>query len=707
MKIYQRNAIFTVGCTFSILMISAFTVNPILSGYAHADTTVSEIDESIEVIEVTARRKKESLLEIPLSVSVFDGDSIGTGQFNSLEDLAEATPNVVFNPQAGPITIRGVGSLGINGGLERQMGVGILLDEVYIRRPISFPIFLDDLERAEIIRGSQSALYGENTVGGAINLLARKPGDTRGSDIELSVGNLDYRRVRAGIDVPLADNVNTRTFLTYTKRDGYIQNKTQGVSQGTIDNIGGRFIAESQLSSATDFLIIADYDRTDDDAGLPFVPIDLAFDGRSENDFPSQREIDRGGIMARIDHDFGELVLTSITAYREYDYLALLDGDFTSSAFLFQGQEEDQNQFSQEFRLTSETGQSPSWRLGAYYLHEDFEGAQSFDFLGLAPGTESRNTLEQTADVSAVYGELSWQVNASIEATFGLRYTREKRDGNAAITSGSGNFFLGSAASVDGSETFDDVLPEASIAYQTSDSTTLYARIAKGFKAGGISQFVDENDTANVFKPEKSWTYEVGAKSLFASGKIGLNVAAFAIDWTDQQVRISITPTVRVIRNAASSSSKGAEVEVFYKPTENLRLNLGYGYLDAEYDEFKVPFINADFSGIEQQYAPQNSVSAGFAFDREIDNELRVFASGSWSHRSSYRFEPASDFRQPTTNIIDIELGIKYLDYAFSLWGKNITDEAFLKGFVDFGPNGFFGVPAEDTTWGASVRATF
>ncbi|MEM6537355.1 MAG: TonB-dependent receptor [Pseudomonadota bacterium] len=694
------------AATISVLAAIAFA-EPAFAQSAAELERETEAQLTADTIIVTARRREEALKDVPLSVTVTPGDQLTTGRTNSLEDLAEATPNVVFNPQAGPITIRGVGSLGIDGGLERQLGVGIFLDEVYIRRPNSFPIFLDDLERAEIVRGSQSTLYGENTIGGAINLISRKPGDEFGGDLELSLGSLDYVRVRGGVDIPLGEKLKTRGFITYTKRDGYIENSTTGVDQGTIDNLGGRFIAALDLGADTEATLILDYDRTDDDAGIPFSAIDLAFAGQSVNDFPSIREVERGGATLRIEHNFGEIELLSISGYRAYDYLAQLDGDFSAGAFLFQEQEEDQSQFSQELRLSSDTGEAFSWRLGTYYLHEDFEGSQAFDFLGLPAGTESRNFLDQTADVFAVYGEALYQFTDRLEATAGLRYTRETRDGRAEITSASGSFFFGPEAVVSDKETFDEFLPEFSLSYRASPSTILYGRVARGFKAGGVSQFIDVNDTANVFEPETSWSYEIGSKSSTLDDRLQLNFALFYIDWKNQQARISITPTIRVVRNAAESSSYGGEAELIYRPTDALQFNLGYGYLEAEYDSFEVPFLGQDFSGIDQQYAPHHSLSAGYKWEQGIGADLTVFSSAAYNYRSSYRFDPAASFRQPETHILDAEIGIAYGNVALSVWGKNLVDEAFLKGFFDFGPGGLLGVAAEDRTWGATLKARF
>lgn len=685
-------------CVSFIIMID--------TGQAQETTTPTAPDgaSTLDVIIVTARRREETAQKIPVSVTALDGDALTTGRTNTLEDLAELTPNVVFNPQSGPITIRGVGSLGIDGGLDRQLGVGLFIDEVYIRRPQGFPVFLDDLERAEIVRGSQSTLYGENTIGGAINLISRRPKDSLGGDFEVSTGSLDYFRFRGGVDLPISkEYLRTRSFITYTRRDGYIDNDVTGNDEADVESLGGRFVAEGDLGPNTDYLFTADFERGDDDGGIPFVPVAIALDRRSVLDFPPDNSLKRGGASLRINHSFGQVDVTSITAYRGYDYEQILDGDFSSMSFLAQAQEERQRQITQEIRFSGTATDWLSWRAGGFFLNEDFDGSQFFDFAIFSLDQLSRNRLDQTSRTLAAYGEIALTPIEKFEFTAGLRYTREKRDGVATVSSPSGNFFFGPAASVQADVTFDEFLPEFSLSYEVLDTTIAYARIARGFKAGGISQFIDIGDTANVYEPETSWSYEVGTKTSALDGKINLNLAAFAIDWQNQQARISVGPVIRVIRNAAKSSSYGFEAELAAKATDALLLNLSYGFVDASYDDFVVDFLSLDFSDADQPYAPNHSVGAGFVWQRSLVNDLDGFASGSYSYRSSYTFDPEGAFEQPQTHIVDAELGIGMAHWSLSVWGKNLADEAFLKGY--FRSSGVdFGAAAEGRTWGISLK---
>ena len=240
--------------------------------YSTAGTTV------LEKIVVSVRKRDEIVQETPASVTVAEDGDLGNGKINTLEDFAKASPNTIFNPQSGPITIRGVGSVGIDGGLDRQLGVGIFVDEVYVGRAAGIPNYLDDLQRIEVVRGSQSTLYGKNTIAGAINMISREPGDEFSFSTGVSLGTLSYRRFTAALDAPLADGaVLTRSFFTYTARDGYVANSTNNYDEADIDSIGGRFSAIGYLSDATTVKLTMDYEKSKSDGGIPYVPVDLPF----------------------------------------------------------------------------------------------------------------------------------------------------------------------------------------------------------------------------------------------------------------------------------------------------------------------------------------------------------------------------------------------------------------------------------------------
>ncbi|MEM1384184.1 MAG: TonB-dependent receptor, partial [Pseudomonadota bacterium] len=640
----------------------------------------------LDPLTVTARRRPEDSQEAPAAVTVVQREDIGLGNIDTLEDVAFEAPNTVFNEQGGPLTIRGIGSLGIAGGVDRQPGVGVFLDDVFIARPFGYPSFLNDTERVEVVRGSQATLYGKNTIGGAVNLVTRDPGPVLSVEAEGSLG-LDRQfealtgRVTAAFDAPLGlprtgNGLGIRGYASWTGSEGYIENDTGNGTEtvSDIDTLTTRLVLAGQIGDATRVRISTDYSRERDDGGLWFAPLPLALDFKATHDFPGTSEVDIAGVTARVDHDFGEVDLTSITAFRGHELETILDGDFTNDPgfALGQAQRESQRQVSQDFRFATEFGRL-GLRGGFFYMREWFEGDQFFDFASFPIEEWSRTTFDQTTDTVSVFGEASYAITPALEVVGGLRYTFDRKDTVSQTASPTGTFFLGAPGLVAETVSFNDVSPELSLSYAVTDDALLFAKASRGFKSGGISPFIDEGGTANRYDPERTTSIEVGAKTLWLADRLRVNGSVFYIDWEDQQQVIAITPTTRVIRNAASSRSFGVELEGAFQITENLLATGNYGYLNAEYEEFVDTVLGRDFSGNPLPYSPEHSAGMGLRWSQPVAAGISLNAGVDYSFRSSYSFNPDNLFRQDPTHLVDARIGVSGETWSATLWAKNLA----------------------------------
>lgn len=670
------SSVFTASAVLSI----AFPVSA--QETATSDTAGTQATV-LKPIVVTARRREEKIQDAPVAVTAIPAEDLTKGKVTTLEDAAFRSPNTLFNGQGGPLSIRGVTSLGIAGGVDRQPAVGLFLDDVFLARPLGYPVLLEDLERVEIVRGSQATLYGKNTIGGAVNLISKEPGDIAAGELSATIGTDLDRRFKAAYETPLGDSgFAVRGVASWNGANGYIDNLAKDVSD--TDSFNGRFVITGEIGGGTRLKIIADYMRNRDDGGLWYAPVADAFKSKSFHDFMPENSIDSGGLSVRLDHSFETFDLTSITAYRGHDMSQYLDGDFTTAPFIGQAQVEDQRQFSQDLRFSS-NGDGPwRWTGGLFYMHEKFDGTQYFDLVSVDRDLWSRDVFEQSSDTWSAFAETGYYVTPQLELVAGARYTYERKSTSSEISSPSGTYMFGMPGRAEGNVSFANISPEISATYHLSEGNIVFGKISRGFKSGGISPYIEADGSANAYDPETTTSYEIGTKATSADGRFTLAASLFYIDWKDQQAVIYTSPFTRVYRNAAAATSKGFELEATAQLTDALGFRAGYGYTDAVYDDFVDSVQGADYTGNPLPFSPRHSFNAGFKWESELQNEMILTAGVDYTFRSSYAFTSNNAYRQEPTHLVDANIGIEKNGLSATLWAKNLTDERYLKNYFSY-----------------------
>lgn len=675
------------GCSTVFIGLFAFEVQA-----QQFEPSPSEDGVVLPPVTLTARRQSEILQDAPISATVVDSETITPGRRERLSEALQSAPNTLFNSQGGPLAIRGTGSLGPTGGIDRQPGVGVFFDDVYIARPGGLPVFLPDLERVEILRGPQTLLYGRNTVGGSVNMVPRGPGADRGAQLSFGFGQDGYRRMRGVFDLPLASgNVMTRGFLGYDGRGDFIDNSV-GEDGGELRNLTAAFQVATQFGDRTDARLSFDYSNQTGDGEVIYAPMEIVFDHKANFDYTQENKRKIGGVSLHVNHDLGWGELTSITALRGFEGKQILDGDFGPMPGFAQGELVDQRQFSQEFRLAS-TGNDPlSWRFGLYYLSEDFDGTQMFDMASVPFSDLSRNTFEQKSKTYAAYGQAKYDISNRLSLSGGLRYSYEERSTLSQVSSPSGTYFFGPPAVTRGETSFRNISPEIALDYKLNDETLLFGRVSRGFKAGGISQFILPDGTANRYNPESSISYEIGAKTTLFDDRVEVSASAFWVDTKDQQVVQFLSPTARAITNAGETRSRGLEIEGRAYTGDYTSLSFGYGYLDSKFIRFSDPLTMQDFSGNKTPFSPKHSLSIGLDFERPLaQSNLLLVAGLDYTYRSSYAFTPDNRTKQKDTNLLSGQLGLRSEDGRFSVTAfvENALDEEYLDGAFSFAGSDF------------------
>lgn len=600
----------------------------------------------LEEVVVTAQKRSESLQDVPIAVAAISGDKIAEAGIQGMEDLSAYVPNfnLFISPAGGSpaqIFIRGIGS-GNNAAFEQS--VGMFVDGVYTGRSQQYLVPFLDVASVEVLKGPQGALFGKNTVAGAMIINSARPtADLEGElrvHHEFEYGTQEYVGTISG---PLSDRLSGRIAAKFRDQGGYMENLVRNTEEPEIESMGLR---GSLLFDATDNVQIygkleySEVERVGANGQLTNIdgnfrgilehrdsitPLeDAVFDDRTtSNSFnPEGADLESLSTTVQVDWTLGEHTLTSLTNYSEYESHMIVDGDFSNLLFLEQAPDEEFEQFSQELRLSSPGGQTVDYIVGVYFESQtlDFLLPTQFNLRALSaeniPGSPVpaialgiEADYAQESETTAIFGQVSWSFADEWTLTAGARFSHDEKDADLGLRltdfmssdTLSDPFTIAVATGLLGRVPFDvssdrssdNLSISANVAWDFSDEGMAYLRFARGFKTGGF------NAALAVFAPlapgevpddyeygdEEVNSIELGSKLTFLDGAAELNVAAFYTELSDLQVS-SFVDSGFIVGNAAESTSKGLEVEGRWAAAPFLNFSLSLAYLDSRYDDF-------------------------------------------------------------------------------------------------------------------------
>ncbi|MEQ7873794.1 TonB-dependent receptor [Sphingomonas sp. ASV193] len=625
--------------------------------------------DSSEIV-VTARRKRETAQTVPLAISVVGGDHIdATGAFN-VGRLQQLTPTLQFyssNPRNTAVNIRGIGvPFGLtNDGIEQ--GVGIYVDDVYFSRVASSTFDFLDVDRIEVLRGPQGTLYGKNTSAGAINITSRQPEFHWGGRAEASVGNLGFVQLKGALTGPLSDTLAFRLAFSRTSRDGTIRNVRTGGRVNNQDNLGTRAQLLWKPSSRFQLTLAGDYNRQNPDCCVQLyvrtgltqrplnrqydalaaafgyaVPSTDAFDRLTDQDTPSHAGNKTGGLSARAKWDVGIGTITSISAWRFWDWDPSSDRDFLGLPITTASQNPSkQDQYTQELRF-NRSGRTIDLSLGAFAFRQtvrtrglQVQGSAASRWLlnpgNVAPGSSAcspatanacnpavldgltaTNDIRLANDSAALFGQLAWKVTDRLTIQPGIRLNYDLKNGHysSVVTDKAGRLVVfGPTDSVTRDrlsvltpQQFDarykawNLSYDLTAYYRPTRALMVYATYARSFKSGGINLNGVPNDAAGnpllaaaTVKPETIDHLEAGVKSQWDRGRVTANLALFRTDIRDFQALVN-NGQLGVLRgylaNAGKVRSRGAEWDLSWRPSRRFNAYLNGAYTDARYRRF-------------------------------------------------------------------------------------------------------------------------
>jgi iron complex outermembrane receptor protein len=593
--------IFLIQSWKSTMSRRTFKLKPIAIAIAVSNMAVLSVNAEERVIEkiiVTAEKRGESLQDLSQAVTALTTKDLEDRNILSFVDLSAIAPGVTVAKNEGfktVISIRGVGNEA-NQNATANPSVSYHMDGIYIASPYALQTDFIDIERIEILRGPQGTLFGQNSTGGAINVISSKPDfEEFAGKADASIGSNDMRRLRATVNVPISDDLAMRTSFSRLTQDGYTQNVYNGPNVlnpsetfvgEDMDNIDNLSMRTDWLWNASDTLslrFLAQY-FTGESNGAGIKGIDdptpgarnLSQDTDSSYDLESQIY----GLIAEWDAGFA--VIKSLSSYQKDDITVVRDNDRHSfvtnpeiQISVFNPEINIQTTFTQEVNVISKEPLfgKLDWIVGAFYLDTDIEITirEELDVGrdGVLDGYAPTNPAVFGGDRGFIsdskpqreslsfYGQTTYPLSETVRLITGLRYTKDE------VKSTVSNFFTSTPAFINPKT--EDLTGRAALEWDAGDDTMTYASYTRGLKPGGSNLTFSEGDEALVraaFEDETIDAYEIGLKTEFMNSRMRTNVAAFYYDYTNLQFQASdFNEFGSGVSNIPESEIYGVELE--------------------------------------------------------------------------------------------------------------------------------------------------
>jgi iron complex outermembrane receptor protein len=689
------------------LVLSAAVAAALASSAGFAAAAEEAASAPLEEVFVTAQKRSERLLDVPMSVAAISSEQLTSAGIGSTVDLQQMTPGIVttnnglgFSP-----SIRGISSAGTTPGDETN--VAVYLDDVYLGAPIGGFFDLSDIERVEVLKGPQGTLFGRNATGGAIRIVTRAPSFTPHANLSADYG-FDFKETKLGgyVTGPITDSIAGSLSGFYRTGDGFVDGigPNAGRDYGKPDNYVYRGKVLFKPSDAFQATLAADASRSQNDNVFIAIP------ANGVNPFPTAGSIANAPFKyagstqpkALVEGDSVSLDATweaadwltvrSITGYREVKGKYQADVDRTSLSSSALGISQNQDNLSQEFNFSG-ANEDFTWLLGAFYYHSKGWNPYFTVWVNTEPGGTPASSFTDTVktDSYAGFGDFTWNATSQLHFTVGARYSTETKD----------YFFQTRVPAVTAprtdSHTWESPTYRGVVRYDFSSDANVYASWSNGFKSGVYNAY---SPLGIPVSPEKIDAIEIGAKARVAG--ITLTAAAYDYDYTDLQVQAHAAVNgvlVTTLTNAASAKIRGFELTADGNLTDQLSFNVGGNWMPtAKYEDYKtasivrpclvtdncvapvvgVTQVPYDASGSRVIKAPKWSANASLTYSvAMLGGQFSGTVSDAYS--PGFYWQAGNLTEEPAYNVANAR--VSWTDpndrFTYSVWATNLTDELY------------------------------
>ncbi len=635
---------------------------------------------SIEEVTVTARKREESIKDVPIAVTAVTADNLRQQQIYQVRDVAQMSPGLNIttdSPARAFISMRGIGDTLIN---SVQPGVGIFIDGIYQPNTAYLNSPLVDVARVEVLRGPQGTLFGNNTLGGAINVITREPDNTWTGRVDgASAGSDNFRSLSGSISGPIVQDIlQFRVGAAYHSQDGFMKDALIGGDANPLTQHSVNGAIKFTPTDWARFTINANEDRVFG-GNTPYVfasgPTDYTLNP-TEN---AHRFVWLSYTGASIKSDFDvsswDTQITVIGAYNRLLTTSSGDGDYGPIDFLRSSNLSTQKTYTGEVRFDTKWNSSISTLIGL------FADSSSTDDSGLTTVVASSTNLPSsgTSDLhnQAVFGTLFWNIDSAWDVALGLRYDRQKLNASSAGTAGAYK-----------DNEFD---PRVTVTRHWTPDVMTYASIARGSRGGGQNPPGAPN---LIYRGDNVWTYELGSKFAAFNRHLSVNTDVFYNNYNHFIGPNAIAPStlgagfVTVNLNAGHVASYGFEGEVAWNLTDAWNLHGSLTLLHARVtnqDEF-IAVAGYSLPGTRIPFLPDWNflVGSGYRLDLSGGDDLTanvdVVGKGD---RTAGSLDPNVDPLMKAYYLVNPSIAYHHNNLELALFATNVFDERYLENYFD------------------------
>ena len=687
-----------------------------------AATVVNAQESVVEEIVVTATKRETTMKDTPAAISAVSGEAIRESQSFSLESFTRLDPSIQVNNRGvgdNQIIVRGISSSG-------KPTVGLYYDEAVItglgldggsdNQP---NIQLHDLERIEILKGPQGTLFGAGSMSGTVRFITNKPDLSKqefaftGSAASVKDGNPFYQG-EAVANLPITDKLGARAVVWGDTGGGYIDQDRNGSRHDDVNDQtvwGTRLTLASKLTDQLSVTLMGLYQESEADGSQYFEFGQGEYRNISPTQEPFDDEIKLFSVVA--DYDVGFGTFTGTVSYMDRQLFFSRDSTPTADRFnlgvdLAYHQDQDISNLSSEFRFASSFDGPAQIVAGVFYAEQESDARNAALVANPATGLAPCNfhadcvaagfarddinsaTGEVTIDQFAAFSELEYKLTEKLTGTVGLRYYTADIGQRTISTQALRHPVFSpvqtaDVLSLDQETSENEMSYNIALSYALTTDTTLYSRIASGFRPGGANDS-DAAAQQGVIAPDQYesdtlWSFEVGAKTYFLDRMFYTEVSLYRINWSDQQISVTDPGgTFVYIANAGKSYVNGFEFQINAQPTDALSFNLGATYTDSRLSE-DLP-STAQTSGLDGDripYTPKWSYAGQVSYEVPFSSSLTGYASTNFNYRGvSYtNFNSQADDYQELDDylLIGVRAGVRFEGWDAGIFVDNVTDE--------------------------------